>query len=343
VIRSARLPRPGLLLLCVLLAARAARGDVLPAHGPIEAREEWLLATPVLTLPAVQAGGPGRGRTELRLEWDWGNDFGWKPNEGEPWVAPPPGDPIYFMVDGEHHALAVRVRHGLTERTSLGLRVTLKWRGNGVLDTVIDPFHEAFDFPNAGRPFFPQNELRVEGDLVGGGRLSWGGEAGPGVSGPELTASHRLGATDGRLRHVLVLRAQLPVGLGAFDDVAAAAAVQAATSIRVSGRVHLHGGLGTVVQATREVEGVEYARWRAHGFAGGEWRFAQRWGLAAQLEMASRLVENLAGHEGLHLYARGAVRRELGAWVLEGGFVEGLAALDGTTDFGVSVALQRGF
>jgi hypothetical protein len=341
VIRSAAVPRPGLVLLSMLLAARAARGDALPPQGPIEAREEWLLSMPVLSLPAVHPSGPGRGRTQVRVDVDWGNDFGWKPSASDEGPAPPAGEPTFFMVDGEHRSLGVRLRHGLAERTTLGVRLTVKWRGEGVLDSLIDPFHDAFGFPNAGRPFFPRNQLRVEGDLVGGGRLDWGGDEGAGLGAPELTVEHELGEPEARLRHVAVLRLALPVGLGAFDDTTAAGAVQLASQLRISGRIHAYLGAGFGVQASREVEGVEYARGRAHGFAAGEWRFARKWGLAAQLEAASRLVENLAGHEGLHLYARGALRRELGPWLLEGSFVEGLAALDGTTDFGVSVALQR--
>ncbi|HEV7503088.1 MAG TPA: hypothetical protein VGQ33_23880, partial [Vicinamibacteria bacterium] len=67
-------------LLAVLLAALAvpvlAQSADPPRRGPLPSRDEWLLAQPLLTLPATGPDPLPAGRYEARLDGDWGSDFG---------------------------------------------------------------------------------------------------------------------------------------------------------------------------------------------------------------------------------------------------------------------------
>lgn len=129
-------------LLIALACADVARGQeplnpadatIRPARrGPIEWREEWLLAQPRLTLPATSPDLLPPGENQLRVDFDWGNDFGWSQEV----VGEVPGD-RRFLVDGEHGTLGVALRHGMTRRLEVGFRLPVHWRGGGLLDGVI--------------------------------------------------------------------------------------------------------------------------------------------------------------------------------------------------------------
>src|SRR5262245_4229562 len=178
---------------CLLFAAAAlARGqepadDDRPGRrGPVESREEWLLLQDRLTLPPISPDPLGRGRTRLRLDFDWGSDFGWSQNvKGEN-----PGD-RRFLVDGEHRTLSLDVRRGLSDSVSVGLLVPLQWRGGGILDGVIDRFHRAvthpLGLPDNGRPVFLRNQLRVLGRDDQSHPVVWNGAAGTGLGNVEAS------------------------------------------------------------------------------------------------------------------------------------------------------------
>ena len=68
------------------LPAPAAARDPAPPRprGPFEAREEWLLGQNRLSLPSTTPDALAPRETRLRLDLDWGNDFGWsQPIAGE--------------------------------------------------------------------------------------------------------------------------------------------------------------------------------------------------------------------------------------------------------------------
>src|SRR4051812_41761131 len=119
-----------LFALAVLAHRPAAAQSSSPPwpRGPIPARDEWLLAQPMLTLPAVAPDPLGRGRFEVRLDGDWGSDFGL--------VGNPAGPSVRYIVDGEHRSAALNVRRGMGSRLTLGARLPVLWRGAGVMDGI---------------------------------------------------------------------------------------------------------------------------------------------------------------------------------------------------------------
>src|SRR5688500_11794288 len=114
--------------LCLGGFSAAVDAHASPARtvrGPLESRDEFLLAQSMLTLPPVSAVLPEAGRTTARIDFDWGNDFG---------VEAGPGGrraDLLFFVDGEHRTLAASVRRGLGRGWSVGARLPVHWRRGG--------------------------------------------------------------------------------------------------------------------------------------------------------------------------------------------------------------------
>ena len=244
-------------LIAWLLAAPALAQE---ARGPIELREEWLLAQNRLTLPAIAPDVLPAGTARLRLSLDWGNDFGWQQDvRGEE-----PEDRRY-MVDGEHRTLALELRRGLGRGVEAGARLPLRWRGGGMLDGVIDAFHEftlRLGLPDNQRSFFATDRFRVDGTDRAGNGVSWEAATGSGLGNLELSARWAAAGHAPGTRLALVGRLGLPTGTGPFDADGLEAGVQAVTAVRLADRLDLYAGLGGTAFSDTEVGGLEYSRLR---------------------------------------------------------------------------------
>lgn len=328
--------RPGVRILVVaVFAAVAPRAGAQDARGPLHAREAWLPALAILTPSATAADAS----SEIRLELSWGSDF----NERRGLVGVTPA--TLFLVDGEHRGAHLTVRRRVRGGAfTLGARTGLLWRGGGVLDGVIDWWHDLLGFPDSGRSLYPGGRLRVELRRPSDPRevVPWPGRPGTGLAPLELSARRR-GPRGERWRTALELRVLLPTSTGAFPESTAALDVQALARRRLGARSDLHLGLGLLGQEEREVEGLAYRRLRGHGFVAFEWRPFRRWSFVAQLEGASRLLTDAVRLPGLHTYLRLGAKVDVGRLVLEGGFSEGLVAQDATNDFAIFLSLARRF
>jgi len=309
-------------------------------RGPIEWREEWLLAQPRLTLPVTGPDLLAPGRTRVRVDLDWGNDFGWSQN-----VAGESPDDRRFLVDGEHRSASLGIRRGLTPRFELGVRLPLRWRGGGLMDGIIDWVH-GLGFPDNGRGFFLRDQLRVRGRDESFLPFIWAGRSGTGLGNLEL--SLRVAALRPRgagWTVTGVARVALPTGTGTFaggDGVELGAQLLAAHPLASALDVYL--GAGATHYTDGELQGIVYARERPHGFVALEWRPGARWSLLAQLDGAGRLIEGVADYPAFQSYLRiGALFEVSEGWTVEGGFSEGLSHQQATTDFGIGIGLRRSF
>ena len=67
-------PRLAILITSAVLTATPALAQT-ERRGPFPSRDEWMLAQPLLTLPATSPDPLARGRYEVRVDGDWGSDF----------------------------------------------------------------------------------------------------------------------------------------------------------------------------------------------------------------------------------------------------------------------------
>jgi Protein of unknown function (DUF3187) len=334
---------------CVALSSplRAQSETASPApperRGPIEAREEWLLIQGHLTLPAISPDPLARGQTRMRLDFDWGSDFGWS-------QYPKGENPIdrRFLIDGEHRAVALDVRRGITDRLGVGLRLPLDWRGGGILDGVIDRFHRAIThplgLPDSGRPVFLRNQFRIEGRDAEFHPVVWDGRPGTGLGNLEGSLQWTVHRNSDGWTGAMVGRVSLPSGSGPFRSHGLEGGLQYAAAHRLSLRLDVYLGTGVVFFSDDERDGIQYSSTQIQGFAALEWRVARRFSLHFQTDGSSRLVENLARYPGMQSYLRIGGKLDLSdRLVLEGGFSENLVYQAVTTDFGIFLGLLKRF
>lgn len=339
-----RIPSNLGLLVGLLAPALPAVGAEPPPpplrRGPLEWREPWLLAQPLLLLAAAAPDVLSPGDRSLRLEMEMGNDFGWSQDR----IGESPME-RRFLVDGEHRTLALELRAGLGAGLEAGVRLPLLWRGGGFLDGVIDWFHGLTGLPGGGREFFFEDQLRVEGRLESGRLLLWSGGTGTGMGDVELALKRRLAGGPGAgWSAAVAARASLPTGSDGFGGEGVAVGGQLLVARRLGSSADVYVGAGATHWGRGERDGLDYARDRAHGFVALEWRPFRRWSLLAQVDATSRLVRHLRAYPGRQGYLRIGARWQIGdRWILEGGFTEGLVDQHITTDFGVGVGLVRSF
>lgn len=339
--------RVGLLLLAAVappVPAAAQEPGTGPSRGPFEGREEWLLAQNRLSLPSTTPDALSRGETRLRVDVDWGNDFGWS----QEFVGEDPGERGY-LVDGEHSTLGLEVRRGVSGSLSLGARLPLRWRGPGALDDVIDWWHRLtapIGIPDNGRSQFDTHRFRVLGRDQQMRPVVWEEEPGFGLGNLEIDARWTLtpAGSAHAWRTALVARAGLPTGTGPFDARGAALGIQGVAARGLGRSVDLYLGAGGTVSNEDDRGGIDHDRARLHGFLALEWRVGRRWSFLAETTAASRLVTNLDGYPAVQSYLRVGAKVDLSPrWRLETGFTENLADQQATTDFGIFSGIVRRF
>src|SRR5258708_24150426 len=164
--------RSRLLTAPAVLAGTPARAQPYERRGPLPSRDQWLLAQPLLALPATSPGPLARGHCEARLDGDWGSDFS---------VVEGAAGRLSYLVDGEHRSGALTLRRGFGGGLTLGLRASVLWRGRGIMDGIIDWWHRTLGFPDAGRSQFPDNRFPGEARDTSGSELAWRGRGGTGL------------------------------------------------------------------------------------------------------------------------------------------------------------------
>jgi hypothetical protein len=343
--RGGAAARWALLALCGAASAASGQDDFAAGswpRGPIESREEWLLVQGRMALPPVAPDPLAAGETRVRVDLDWGSDFGWDQQiSGEA-----PGD-RRFLVDGEHRTLALEARHGLGERFAVGVRLPLHWRGPGLLDDVIDAFHgftRKLGLPDNGRPRFLTNQFRALGRDDEFRPVRWDGQPGTGLGNVELSGHWAFAAPAPGTgwAAALIVRASLPTGREPFSVPGLDGGLQLVAARRLAAPLELHLGLGGTAFGDVEVDAIRYTRGRIHAFTALEWRPGRRWSLMLQADASSRLVTNLARYPGLQSYLKiGARFAAARRWAIEAGFTENMVAQQATTDFGIFLGITR--
>jgi hypothetical protein len=291
-----------------------------------------------LTLPALSPDPLPAGATRVRLDGDWGSDFAWR------WRFPGDLDDLKYIVDGEHVTMGLEARRGVTPSLTLGIRMGMQWRGGGILDGVIDWWHRVLHLPGNDRADFPRGQFRVEGERGGEPVVSWDTRSGGGLGRTELSAQWSLSRSATGWRTAVVGRLSLPTGTGPFAAAGVDGGTQLLAAHRLGSAFDVYLGAGGTVFGGAVLDGLDYARFRPHGFVVLEWRPTWRWSLLAEASGAGTLVRNVDGYPKLHSYFKMGSKVDLSRrWRIEGGFVEGIKNLQATTDFGVFAAVSRDF
>ncbi len=346
--RSPGGPRParglGVALLALALGGTSGAGPALAEEaaspvtrrGPLDIRDDHLLAQGRLTLPAVSALTVREGTWSVETALSWSSSFSW--TQDVPGEEP---EDRRFLIDGETLTLATTLRRGLGPRLDVGVRVPVQQRSGGILDGLIDAWHRWFHLDDGARPSFARNAFRVEGRTTAGDAFSWTEATGAGLGDIELNARWRtLDGGSERPSVAMIGRLHLPTATGPYSRGGLGAAGQLVAAAPLGETTDLYLGAGLTVQDPGPVRGVEYARTRGHGFAAFEWRPWPRVSLVAETGAATRLVANIDSYPGVHwlvnLEGQIDVTRKVR---LEVGLTENLIDQQSTTDLGLFFAL----
>jgi hypothetical protein len=308
-------------------------------RGPIEVRDEHVLAQPRLTLPAATPDTLGKGAFEVRASLLWSNSFAWTQDV--------PGEEPFdrsFLVDAETRTLDVTLTRGLRDDLDVSLRVPLRWRGGGVMDGLIDFAHRVMGLEgtrDGARPLFLRNAFRVEGRTTEGDSFSWTDETGFGLGDVELGGRFRFHEDSDGWTLALLGRLGVPTGSGPFalDGPSVAGQVLAARSL--ARPLDIYVGLGATAGDARRVRGVEYSATRAHAFLAFEWRPFRGLSLIAETNGASRLVRNVESYPDGHWLLNFGAKVDVSPRTrLELGFTENIKDQQSTTDFAIFLGLS---
>jgi hypothetical protein len=308
--------------------------DAWRPRGPVEVRDEWILAQPRMTLPAVSPDALPYRSWAIELYVNRGSDFGFD-------QSGPAEFPIdrRFLVDGEHQTTELRARYGVMPRLSLGLRVPIYWRGGGFMDDIIDEFHSTFEgigFLDNGRPAFRSDQYRVNGRDAAGNAFSWDEKRGTALGNIELEAHWNIHKASRRSdwRTAWIMRAALPTGGDPYDsgfDVG----TQFVVAKQLGRRMDFYAGIGGTWFSDDTLDGIEYEPFRGHAFIALEYALTRSWSLIVETNAATRMVTSVANYPAESWYINVSTRIDLSRRVeLYLGFTENLADQQGTVDFG---------
>lgn len=305
-------------------------------EGPVEIRDEHVLAQSRLTLPPIGPDTVPRGRWSFRLGSLRSNSFGW--------VQDIPGEmpnDRRFLIDAETHTLDLNVARGVGTNAQIAVRVPLRWRGGGTLDGLMDKWHRIFGLPDGDRPSFNKNAFRVEGLTESRQAFSWNDERGTGLGNLEVEGRWRFrdGGRDG-WRAAVAARIALPTGTTPFNDDEAGFGLQVVAAKRLAGPLDLYFGAGGSVQGSGPVRGIAYESWRVHSFLALEWRMFRHFHVVVETDAASRLIRDINRYPGFHWVTNVSGRIPLSRRTrFELGITENFKNQLSTTDFGLHFGL----
>ena len=254
-----------------------------------------------------------------------------------------------ITLDGESYYLNLSLRHGFTDWLELGMDVPLTAHAEGMLDNVIEGWHDLWGMSNAKRQG-PPNELEFR-------------YAGPGVS-PFTLDSGAAGLGDIRLHaavpiplswlgagDALSVRAGVKLPTGDADLLLGSGATDTYVAIYYTGanafgldRLDLSAHAGILRTGDSDLFAAIQENTVPFGGIAADWRFTERLHGKAAMYAQGDYVESALKELGtsLQLIVGGDYRFEGNGMSLSFGIVEELFS-DATVDFAIQVSLRNDF
>lgn len=204
-----------------------------------------------------------------------------------------------FYIDGETSRTVIDFALGLGERFELDLEIPFLMHTGGFLDSIIDEYHEALDFPEGGRPGI-QRDRYVNGYVTGGTSVFVEGGR-DGIRQGDIVLSGRTAlvkAVKGRPAVTFSVSAKLPTGDSDRLDGSGSADYGAAIAISgQAGRSSLHGGYAYTKVGTWKLAPELHLRNSRSLFGTWVFRATPRSALIVQLLRTRGPFEQTAGND----------------------------------------------
>ena len=270
-----------------------------------------------------------KGEFQLQTTTTWVNLWAWKPDR--------------YLVDGEVLRVAVAVCYGITDRIQLRFEVPATLRTGGIMDPVVEKFHEALGLFNSYKEAFPRNRFRV-------------------VFRPPEGGEYRLDARDtGIALSDLLLSAKMHLYKGTrfLPAVLVGANLKIPTGINEGGGVDVGGNLYLAkrlwlfyayfgVQYTHysreEILGIPLSQEQWSYLVALEVPFTKRFSLLVQEFINTRVAKNFYQFsDATYEVTLGVKYRLKERTVLEFGLLENLVNYDNSPDFGFHFGITHRF
>jgi Protein of unknown function (DUF3187) len=325
----------GVLLLAPAAGARAdgnwnqcANVGYGPLHlysqSPFQALRLGILPTTPSTLP--------RGRHEVRATATWVNIWA---READAFLD-------FEMLQG-----VVALDYGLTDRLQIETEVQDRSRFGGLMDGLIQGFHDWFRLDQDGRDQVPRGAFTFDLNPPGGPAVSLGRGA-RGTFSRSLQVSLRQNLACGDARRPAVSY-DVTARLETIDarDLSHGNDVDLGASLALAGRsgpTFLYGTIGYARFGKDRFRGIPIRNGQVTALFAVEWRVRPRNALIFQYLWTQGLVPGFAPFSAPSNEVTLGWKWELaGPTLLEAGVIENLFSFDNSPDFGVHIGLSRRF
>jgi hypothetical protein len=246
------------------------------------------------------------------------------------------------VLDGESYFLELALRYGLGSKLELGVDLPLVAHVEGVLDNLIEGWHDLVGLSNHERSG-PANMLRLyyQRNGVTGFDIE---DPGAGLGDVRLTAAYSLAESDGR---AVAMRAQAELPTGDADHLRGNGAVDLSLVLDATDRrtladmrTSLFGRIGLVAPGDGDIHSELQKDWVPLISAGVAWQWTERTSLQAQVDFEGAYFETQLTQlgsstrltvGGSHLFGEGGPRLSIA-------MIEDLVS-DATPDFGLFLSL----
>lgn len=269
------------------------------------------------------------GESTTRLSLEMTNEFHKKTTENE-----------QVILDYEQTTLTIDFAYGLNEQYVLGIEIPYLINSDGVLDSLIDNWHDLFDLPQGGRDGASRGEFLIS--FAGANQPVLVDETGQGI-GDISVYSDRLfiDSSAGKVK----ARAKLKIPTGDEDQLFGSGgyglSIQLNAAARLSDKIISYGGAGLNYLTQGDVLSSQQNDVIAAATVGLGWQINSRTMLSSQLDLNSKIysetgLDAVSGHGGV-LYL--SVQHQLTKHTrLQFGITEDVINKDAVPDFGLKLS-----
>jgi len=253
-----------------------------------------------------------------------------------------------YLLDYESLDLDLSYAYGISDTFQIGAEYEQRSMFGGIMDGLIESFHDLFGLYQDGRDLWPRNQVSIFIDPENGEpplSLTGADLTGTFARNLLLTIQHNLTCGSARLpalswaataRYSLGNPAQLE---GSSFDVA----VSAAAAHRF-GNFYLYLTLGYAWYGSDAVYGIDLETTQSTILAAAEWRFRPRMSLVAQYLRSEGVAKDLGVFsDPSNEIVFGWKWEARAGGVLEVGVLENIVNLDNSPDFGIHAAWTQRF
>jgi hypothetical protein len=294
----------------------------LEGRGLLDFRDPFPLALLHLQIPNNTLQVLEEGEWKVRVSFDWANSFAADDN---------------FIIDAETYVLELSAWYALDRDFYVGAGLPVMARSGGILDPVIDGFHNLFGLSDGGRDDVPRNDYEISITDENGQTASL--DSGIGLGDLSLKA-HWILNEGGRWFPAVSVQAlvNLPTSTQGFgsDGVDLGLVFSAyKTFLEI---VHLYGVVGVTYLTDPRTEGLRYDQLGATLVAGVEVAVLDELSIVLQTMYYSGLLESISPLDDSRYYVAFGFK-----WQVIGGIDMQLSIVENFNNFESSSDLALGF